>query len=114
MNSRKQEDKTIACEKNEKNEKRKNTYVLFSFFSFLSQAEKLLFRFAEKIFSDSEKTYQNPEKFDDKGGKVEVKIERKNYQNRARSIEQRIEQTFAFNAFGLQQNVGEDDESDTD
>lgn len=111
MNSRKQEakDKTIVCERNKTNEKRKNISVLFSFFSFLSQAEKLFFRFAEKIFSDSVKTYQNPEKFDDKGGKVEVEIKRKNNEARARSVEQGIKQTFAFDAFGLKQNVSDDD-----
>lgn len=60
-----------------------------------------------KIFPDAEQAYQKPEKFDYKGGKVEVETERDDYQARAERIEQRINQRVAARFFELQQNVSD-------
>lgn len=61
----------------------------------------------QKIFPDAEEANQKPEKFDYKGGKVEVETEGDNYQARSRSVEQGIYQRVAARFFELKQNVSD-------
>jgi len=58
--------------------------------------------FLQKIFNNSVNANQHPEKFYDKRGNIKIKDERKDNQRRARRIENRIRQSLAFNASGLQ------------
>jgi len=42
--------------------------------------------FLQKIFNDSVKANQNPEKFYDESGEIEIEDERNDYQTRAGSV----------------------------
>jgi hypothetical protein len=53
--------------------------------------------FLQKIFYNSVKANQNPEKFYDESGEIEIEDERNDYQTRADGIKQRIKNTLAAN-----------------
>jgi hypothetical protein len=63
--------------------------------------------FLQKIFYNSVKANQNPEKFYDESGEIEIEDERNDYQTRADGIKQRIKNTLAANFSELQKNVCE-------
>jgi hypothetical protein len=69
---------------------------------------------AGKIFRDSVETYQEPQDFDDEGREIETENERENYQSGTGGVKQRVNQPVASYFSGLQQNIGENDYSDTD
>ena len=66
----------------------------------------------EKIFCDAVETYQNPQDLDDKGGKIKAVKKRKSNQPGTQTVQNGINQGFAFYSFGLEQNVGENNDSD--
>jgi predicted membrane protein len=67
-----------------------------------------------KIFNDSIDADQHPKKFYDERRKIKIEDERKDNQTRACGVEHRVNQRFAFDFFGLQQNIRENDEKNAD
>jgi hypothetical protein len=55
-----------------------------------------------KVFCDSVKAYQNPEKFYDECGEIEIVNQRNDDEARARRVQQRVVNAFAFYSPGLQ------------
>jgi hypothetical protein len=68
----------------------------------------------QKIFNNSVNANQHPEKFYDERGEIEIERERKNYQTRADGVQDRVKQSVAFNASGLQQNIRENNRRHAD
>jgi len=52
---------------------------------------------SQKVFYNSVKANQNPEKFYDESGEIEIEDERNDYQTCADGIKQRIKNTLAAN-----------------